>query len=67
LRRRRGEPNHGFRHRFEMIGRVPGIEDSVLDAICGHAPSSVGGAYGGVSIAAQRRGFERFPRFDLGQ
>jgi hypothetical protein len=40
------------------------IEDSVLDdALCGHARSSVGGACGSVSIGAQRRAFERFPRF----
>ena len=56
-------PNHGWRHTFKTIGREAGIEDSVLDAICGHAPSSVGGSYGGVSVAAQRRAFERFPRF----
>jgi integrase len=61
------KPLHGFRHRFKTVGREAGIEDSVLDAICGHAPSSVGGAYGAVSLAAQRRAFERFPRFDLGQ
>jgi integrase len=59
-------PNHGWRHTFKTIGREAGIEDSVLDAICGHAPKTVGGAYGGVSIAAQQRAFERFPRFDLG-
>jgi hypothetical protein len=47
----------------QYVGREAGIEDSVLDAICGHASSSVGGAYGGVSIAAQRKAFERFPRF----
>lgn len=58
-------PNHGWRHTFKTIGREAGIEDSVLDAICGHAPSSVGGAYGAVSIAAQARAFERFPRFEI--
>jgi hypothetical protein len=35
------KPLHGFRHSFKTIGREAGIEDSVLDAICGHAPSSV--------------------------
>ena len=58
-------PNHGWRHTFKTIGRESGIEDSVLDAICGHAPKTVGGAYGGVSLAAQRRAFERFPRFEV--
>jgi len=58
-------PNHGWRHAFKTIGREAGIEDSVLDGICGHAPGSVGGSYGGVSIAAQVRAFGLFPRFEL--
>jgi hypothetical protein len=59
--------HHGWRHTFKTIGREAGIEDSVLDAICGHAPSTVGATYRGVSLAAQRMAFERFPRLDLGQ
>jgi hypothetical protein len=59
-------PNHGWRHTFETTGREAGIERTAWwTPICGHAPSSVGGAYGGVSIAAQRRAFERFPRFEV--
>jgi hypothetical protein len=63
--RKRRTVNHGLRHPFKPIGREAGTEDSVLDAICGHAPSSVVGAYGGVSVAAQTRALERFPRFDV--
>ena len=59
-------PNHGWRHTFKSVGREVGREDRVLDAICGHAPSTVGGAYGGVSIAAQVRAYEKFPRFEIG-
>jgi hypothetical protein len=63
------------RHRGSSSPKCPlrvslkagGVEGSVLDAICGHAPRTVGGSYGSVSLAAQRRAFERFPRFDLGQ
>jgi hypothetical protein len=55
--------HHVWRHSFETIGREAGIEDSVLDAICGHAPKSVGGAYGSVTLAAKARAMERFPRF----
>ena len=62
---KRVAPNHGWRHCFKTIGREVGIEDSVLDAICGHAPGSVGGSYGDTSIAAQVRAFELFPRFEL--
>ncbi|WP_185984116.1 DUF6538 domain-containing protein [Aureimonas mangrovi] len=57
-------PNHGWRHLFKTLGREAGIEDSVLDAICGHAPGSIGGSYGSVSLKAQAAAFERFPRFD---
>ena len=56
-------PNHGWRHTFKTVGREVGIEDSVLDGICGHAPSSVGGSYGSISVAAQVRAFAQFPRF----
>ncbi|MDQ0392249.1 DUF6538 domain-containing protein [Labrys monachus] len=58
-------PNHGWRHLFKTVGREAGIEDSVLDGICGHAAGTVGGSYGEVSIAAQVRAFERFPRFNI--
>jgi integrase len=58
-------PSHGWRHSFKTTGREAGIEDSVLDAICGHAPKSVGGAYGSVTLAAKARAMARFPRFEL--
>ena len=56
-------PSHGWRHSFKTIGREAGIEDSVLDAICGHAPKSVGGAYGSVTLAAKARAMAMFPTF----
>lgn len=59
-------PQHGWRHLFKTIGREAGIEDSILDSICGHAPSSIGGRYGGVTLKAQRDAFARFPRFEVG-
>ena len=58
-------PNHGWRHLFKTKGREAGIEDSVLDAICGHAPTSVGGSYGEVSLKAKRDAMAKFPRFEL--
>lgn len=58
-------PNHGWRHLFKTVGREAGIADSVLDAICGHAPGSVGGSYGGVTIRAQCEAMAKFPRFVL--
>lgn len=59
-------PNHGWRHLFKTIGREAGIADSVLDAICGHAAKTVGGAYGGVTLKAQADAIAKFPRFELG-
>ena len=61
----RVRPNHAWRHTFKTIGRQAGIEDSVLDAICGHAPGSIGADYGEVTVAAKARAFERFPRFTV--
>lgn len=58
-------PSHGWRHSFKTIGREAGIEDSVLDAICGHAPKSVGGAYGSVTLAAKAMPMAKFSRFEL--
>jgi integrase len=42
----RKDPNHGWRHLFKTLGREAGIQDSVLDAITGNAPVTVGQAYG---------------------
>lgn len=58
-------PNHGWRHLFKTIGREAGIADSVLDAICGHAAKTVGGAYGGVTLKAQADAMAKFPRFEF--
>ena len=41
---RRVAPNHGWRHLFKTTGREVGIEDSVLDGICGHARLRSAGA-----------------------
>lgn len=60
-------PNHGWRHLFKTVGRRAGVEDSVLDGICGHAASTVGGSYGEVDLAAQVAAFKRFPRFEVAE
>lgn len=59
----RVKPNHGWRHLFRTIGREAGIADSILDAVGGWAAKSVGERYGDVSLAAQAKAFEKFPRF----
>ncbi|HZH52719.1 MAG TPA: DUF6538 domain-containing protein [Microvirga sp.] len=45
-KKHRKDPNHGWRHLFKTLGREAGIQDSVLDAITGNAPPTVGQAYG---------------------
>jgi hypothetical protein len=67
LRRRVGRvaPDHGWQHTFKTVGREAGIEDNVLDAICGHAPKSIGGAYGSGTQAAKARAMAMFPRFKV--
>jgi len=56
------KPMHGFRHRFKTIGIEAGIPMRVLDAIQGHAPRTVGEAYGEVTVRAMAEAIERLPR-----
>lgn len=58
-------PNHGWRHTFKTIGSEAGIQDKVLDAICGHDPRTVGEGYGGVTMLAKAKAMELFPRFKV--
>jgi integrase len=60
-------PNHAWRHLFMTIGFDAGIQERVLDAICGHAPRYVGGTYGDVSMKAKVDAIERLPRFEVEQ
>jgi integrase len=60
-------PNHGWRHTFKQIGRRAGISDPVLDAICGHAPASVGSAYGRAPLEDMAAALRGFPRFSAPQ
>jgi integrase len=56
-------PNHGWRHTFKQIGRRAGISDPVLDAICGHAPGSVGSAYGRAPLEDMAAALSTLPRY----
>ena len=56
-------PNHGWRHRFKTVGLEAGIAERVLDAICGHAPRTVGAAYGDVTIKTMAAGIDKLPRY----
>lgn len=58
-------PNHGWRHRFKSVGHEVGVAERVLDAICGHAPRSVGASYGDVTMKAKVAAISMFPRYPL--
>ena len=59
-------PNHAWRHTFKAIGFRCGISEKVLDAMVGHAPASVGRAYGEPTLADKAQELRRFPRYKLG-
>ena len=54
-------PNHGWRHRFKTVGMEAGIDHRILDAIQGHAPGTVGGGYGEVTLRTQAEAISRLP------
>lgn len=58
-------PNHGWRHRFKTVGLEAGVSERVLDAICGHAPRTVGAAYGDVTLNARADGIAKFPKYQI--
>lgn len=60
------QPNHGWRHTFKTRGFEAGIQEKVLDAICGHAPSTVGRQYGSVTMKTLVDAMKLFPRYELG-
>lgn len=51
---------HSFRHTFKDEGREAEIQERILDQLCGHAPTSVGGRYGsGVGLPSLKRNLDR--------
>lgn len=58
-------PNHGWRHTFKTRGFEADIQEKVLDAICGHAPVTVGRAYGSVSLQTKVDAMKAFPNYTV--
>lgn len=58
-------PNHGWRHTFKSIGFEAGIQEKVLDAICGHAAASEGRKYGSVTLKTKVDAMQVFPRWEV--
>jgi integrase len=51
---------HSFRHTFKDVGREADIQERILDQLCGHSPTSVGGAYGsGVGLPSLKRNLDK--------
>lgn len=59
------QPSHGFRHAFKTFMRSLSVEDSVSDAITGHAAVNEGGRYGMVTIETKRAAIDKLPRLNL--
>ena len=57
----RKAPNHAWRHLFRTLARDVGIEESVTDAILGHAASSVGRRYGETRLATSAKAIASIP------
>lgn len=59
------QPNHAWRHTFKTRCIEAEIPERVADAIQGHAPRSVGQAYGSVPLSVLARAIASMPRFEL--
>jgi integrase len=60
------QPNHAWRHTFKLIGSRYGMREHILDAICGHAPASVGRGYGTPDLIDKAKELKKFPRYSIG-
>ncbi len=58
-------PNHGWRHRFKTVGMEAGIQNRILDAIQGQAPTSVADHYGDVTLRTMADAIAMFPRIEV--
>jgi integrase len=56
-------PNHAWRHTFKAIAFRHGMPEKMIDAIVGHAPASVGRAYGEPTLTDKATALARFPRY----
>ena len=58
-------PNHAWRHTFKAIAFRCGMSEKIIDAIVGHAPASVGRAYGEPTLADKAVALSKFPRYKV--
>jgi hypothetical protein len=57
------QPNHGWRHRFETIGRNLALRKDLIDYIMGHGAADVAGDYGDYLYEALYKAICHFPRY----
>ncbi|PWR24416.1 DUF6538 domain-containing protein [Zavarzinia aquatilis] len=60
------QPNHGWRHRFETLGRKVGIPQDIRDYMVGHAGKGQGFHYGDFPLVAQARELAKVPPYRPG-
>ncbi|RCW87608.1 tyrosine-type recombinase/integrase [Phyllobacterium bourgognense] len=58
-------PNHGWRHSFKTFCREANIDSATIDAICGHAPRSVGEKYGDVTLKTMKNAIDSLPAYSF--
>jgi integrase len=61
----RVSPNHGWRHRFQTVGRNVDANEGVVNAICGHGRRDVADDYGDRTFEAMATALAKYPRYNL--
>ncbi|RAI33881.1 DUF6538 domain-containing protein [Rhodoplanes serenus] len=59
------QPSHAWRYTFKARGIEVGIEEVVLDAICGHAAATQGRTYSRVTLKTRVEAVAKVPRYRL--
>jgi integrase len=59
------QPNHAWRHTFKARALRFGMREHIVDAICGHAPASVGRSYSTPTLADKAAELRKFPRYEF--
>jgi integrase len=59
------QPNHAWRHTFKARALRFGIREHIVDAICGHAPASVGRGYSTPTIGDKAAELWKFQRYEF--
>jgi integrase len=58
-------PTHAWRHTFKRRAARAKIEKGIRDAICGHAPKTVGDEYETPSVEDMANALLQFPKYDV--